>query len=98
MNPLATPASTTPLRPSPKRPELAKPEHSNPYEVLTEEDDAEISKLSSELNEDPTVLKDILEHLNLVHNGKFTQKASRETDWTIDTFIRHNLPFYINKK
>ena len=53
MNPLATPASTTPLRPSPKRPELAKPVYSNPYEVLSEpdeEDDAEISRLSSELN------------------------------------------------
>ena len=72
---------------------------SNRYDVLSENKtsyvDDEIAKIASEVQETPTEVRDKFEHWNIIHNGRFTKKAAanREADWTIDTFIRHNLPF-----
>ena len=93
-NPIFSPDPSTPIKTTPEKPESVKPQTRNKYDVLSDTDvDDEIEKIASQLNETPKEVRDKLVHWNIVHNGKFTQKANRETDWTIDTFIRHNLPF-----
>ena len=57
--------------------------------------DDERAKIASEVQETPTEVRDKFEHWNIINKGRFTKKASanREAEWTIETFIRHNLPF-----
>ena len=98
-NPLFSPDLSTPLRPKPRKPESVNPLSSNRYDVLSDNETSyvndEIAKMASEVQETPTEVRDKFEHWNIIHNGRFTKKAAanREADWTIDTFIRHNLPF-----
>ena len=91
--PLFTPHSSTPLRPTPKRSEPVKSDSSNRYDILSEDIDTELSHIASVTGEDQNIIKDTLEHLNIIHGEKFSKTASRDKDWTVDTFIRHNLPF-----
>ena len=99
-HPLTTSTASSPLITPPNTPAPAKSDTHNSFSLLSEEDDVdkEVSQIARQIGQNETDLRNTLERLGIKHKDKFTRKALDVKNWTIDTFIKHNLPFLYAQK